>query len=103
MKNYQRFLESIVDPYGEENWDEKIDDNRIEIGDTVKFSEIGIEGLSTNALEHLNEFRDCIGIVTDKIYFGDNENEFDFEVQWMPSSLKYLYSEEHLTKININE
>ena len=62
----------------------------LKLGDNIKFSQKGIVELSKQSLDHLNEFKDSIGVVK-HIYEEYNE----IKVRWL-CGLNYIYPEDYL-------
>ncbi len=66
-------------------------------GDKVKMSEGLKEAMRQNGRkEHVKEFGECIGVVERLI----DDDDYEVDVRWQPSNLRYGYSINSLVKID---
>lgn len=68
--------------------------NKFKTGDRVKLSNDFIKN-STNCAEHVEEFKNCIGIVIGPVW--EDEPRI-LDVRWLPSKLRYMYFEHELKR-----
>ena len=67
-------------------------------GDEVRMSQKFKDGNLQWMTEHILEFKNCTGIVEDRVFPNCSEEEApEINVRWKPSNLVYGYHPEYLT------